>query len=688
MQVNEQDSKFQLAISATFTADPLRSTFQFWGRQLESDFDIVFAPYNQLLQTLLDPGSEFARNRHGINIMLARLEDFGEVSRIEPNIIDLVQELRRAGSRFEVPLLFCLCPSAPAFPASEDFVSRLRNRISAELDEVTGIHYLDYCDVERMYPVGSVHNPEGERLGRIPYTDLYYCALGTTLVRYTHALMHLPFKVIALDCDYTLWRGICGEDGPEGVELDPPRRMLHECMLEQREAGMLLTMASKNNENDVLETFSAHPEMPLQLRHFAAWRLNWDAKADNLTQLAEELGLGLDSFIFIDDNPKECAELQQAIPEVLTITLPENIQETPHFLRHVWAFDHPVITEEDRNRNVYYQQQQEFGAEVKKASSLEEFMAALELHVIIAPLSSDKLARVAQLTQRTNQFNLTTIRRTEQDIQSLIDAGYECFTVHVGDRFGDYGLVGVLLVTAESDELQVDTFLLSCRALGRGVEHRMLAFLGQNAVSRGLHHVMLRYSPTAKNLPAKQFLDSVGGLRLAAAEAAEVKWKPSIAPVAPRSRKPLPKTSRKADYGEIAQSLSSADTILLRMRAARGTSKPAAGMTELEAKLAGIWSDLLERDSIGPADNFFDIGGHSLLAVLLLLRIREAFDVELSIDDVYSGTLTLADLAAQIEAARLGAIDPDEYAALLDEIENMSDEQARALLEREQAGQA
>jgi FkbH-like protein len=653
---------------------------------------VVFAPYNQLLQTLLDPGSEFARNTHGINIMLARLEDFGNLGRVESNLIHLVQELRRAGPQLQVPLLFCLCPSGPEFPGSEDFATKLRNRISAELDEVTGVHSLDYCDVERMYPVAAVHNPEGERLGRIPYTDLYYCALGTTLVRHTHALMHPPFKVIALDCDYTLWRGICGEDGPDGVELDPPRRVLHECMLEQREAGMLLTMASKNNESDVRETFAAHPEMPLQLRHFAAWRLNWDPKSENLTQLADELGLGLDSFIFIDDNPKECAELQQAIPEVLTITLPENIEETPQFLRHIWAFDHPVVTEEDRKRNVYYQQQQEFGAEVKKASSLEEFMAALELHVTITPLSSDKLPRVAQLTQRTNQFNLTTIRRTQQEIQSLIDAGYECFTVDVADRFGDYGLVGVLLVKPESDALEVDTFLLSCRALGRGVEHRMLAFLGQNAASRGLHQVTLRYSPTAKNLPAKQFLDSVGGLRLAAAEAAEVKWKPSIAPAMSRSPKPLTKTPRKADYGEIARSLSSAESILHHMRATR-ISKPVAGMTELETKLAGIWSELLERDSIGPADNFFDIGGHSLLAVLLLLRIRETFDVELSIDDVYSGTLTLADLAARVESAQLGAIDPAEYAALLEEIENMSDEQARELLAREsfdrgQAGQA
>jgi FkbH-like protein len=689
----QQSPSFRFAIAATFTADPLRPTILFWGRELDTRFDVQFAPYNQLLQTLLDPDSQFARNTHGINILLARLEDFGQFQsldaaalvKIEANVNHFVHELRGAGSRLSSPVLFCLCPSH----VDEDFARKMRTRIGAELEDSPGVHCIDYCDIERLYPVAAVHNPQGERLGNIPYTDLYYSALGTMLVRYAHSLLRAPFKVVALDCDNTLWRGICGEDGPEGVVLDPARRVLHECMLEQREAGMLLTMASKNNESDVLETFAVHPEMPLQLRHFVAWRLNWDPKAENVTQLAEELGLGLDSFIFIDDNPKECAELQQATPEVLTLTLPEEIEDTPKFLRHVWAFDHPVITEEDRNRNVYYRQQQEFGSEVKRAASIDEFMASLDLKVSVMPLVFDKLPRVAQLTQRTNQFNLTTIRRSESEIQALIADGYECFTVDVSDRFGDYGLVGVLIVKPKADELQVDTFLLSCRALGRGVEHRMLAFLGQHASSLGLHHISLGFNPTPKNSPAKQFLDSVasGGLRLPTAEAAELKWKRSIVPSVnglTKSVRISAKVTRKADYEKIARELSTAEAILAEVRQRRTSTLTAvAGMSEVETQLAGIWSELLERGGVSPNDNFFDIGGHSLLAVLLLLRIREAFDVELSIDDVYSGALTLADLAYRIEAAQAGGIDPGEYAALLAEIESMSDEQAREILERE-----
>lgn len=506
--------------------------------------------------------------------------------------------------------------------------------------------------------------------------------------------MRPPFKVIALDCDQTLWHGICGEDGPEGVVLDPPRRALHEFMLEQRSAGMLLVMASKNNEEDVLETFRAHPAMPLQPAHFVTWRLNWESKGLNLASIAAQLSLGLDSFLFVDDNPKECAEVEQAVPEVSSIALPADVQTIPHFLRHVWAFDHPVVTAEDRKRSDSYAQVAEFGNEIRRARSLEDFMASLDLRVAISPVSPTNLARAAQLTQRTNQFNLTSIRRSETEIRSLSEAGYECYAAEVSDRFGDYGLVGLMIARPENSDYRLDTLLLSCRVLGRGVEHRLLAFAGHTAASRGLECVLVPFSHTPKNAPARQFLQSLDlgrredtkdgfTLEFPAAQLADLRWKPA-ADLAERTTPPPTRElrRRKVSYSRIAADLSTVPQILEAMRR---ESRPASldeSMTTVERQLAGIWSDLLERRHIAPSDNFFDLGGHSLLAVLLLLRIRESFAVELSIDDVYSGSLTLSALAARIEAAQLGDIDPEDYAALLAEIENMSDEEARALLER------
>jgi FkbH-like protein len=685
---------FRFAVSASFTADPLRQPLLFWGRHLHYGFEARFAPYNQIHQTLLHPSSEFALNTHGVNVVLARLSDLGSsYEQIRDNVPHLLDDLRSAGEGMHVPLIFCLCPSWPELPE----YARLAATIGAALDEAPGIQYLPAEEIQRLYPVDIIHDPGGERLGRIPYTEAFFCAVATAVVRRAHALIRAPFKLIALDCDNTLWQGICGEDGPENVMVDPPRRALQNAMLEQRDAGVLLTMASKNNEEDVIETFRVHPEMPLALRHFVTWRLNWETKAENLASISEQLGLGTDSFIFIDDNPKECAELEQAIPEVLTLALPADVERIPYFLRHVWAFDHPVVTEEDRNRNAYYAQAAEFGNEVRRAGSLTDFMASLRLRVTVSPLAPEKLARVSQITQRTNQFNTTTIRRSESDVHALLASGYRIYTADVSDRFGDYGLVGVMIVRCEADSLFLDSMLLSCRALGRGVEHRMLSSLGSQAEAGQI--VVVPFRKTAKNQPARQFLESLSVaeredtedgfiLRLPAGALSGLTWQPPAAAAEshPKAAGKAQAPSRSVDYACIANELSTVPQILAAMRQTAVRPQANGDMTDTEARLARIWSDLLEKSPISRTDNFFDLGGHSLVAVLLLLRIRETFGIELSIDDVYSGSLTLADLGARVDAAQIGGIDPEEYAAMLAEIEKLSDEEARELLARESSG--
>lgn len=703
---------FRLAVASTFTAEPLQPVIAFWGRELKTDFDLQFANYNQVMQALLDPNGLFGTNTHGVNVVLLRLEDLWQFSEagtetlaaLEHNVRSLIDILRAAPARLHVPLLVTLCPPSAHFcsvPERAALYRQLAILMGAALDETPGLQYLPWDEVQALYPVRDQHNEQGERLGKIPYTEAWYCALGTGLVRHTHALFRAPFKLIALDCDNTLWRGVCGEDGPEGVLLDAPRRALHCCMLDQREDGMLLAMASKNNEQDVLETFRAHPEMPLQLHHFVTWRLNWEAKADNLASISDQLGIGADSFIFIDDNPKECAELEQALPEVLTLVLPDEIERTAHFLRHVWAFDHPVVTEEDRNRSAYYGQAAEFGNAVRRAGSLSEFIRSLQLSVTVRPLEPGKLPRVAQLTQRTNQFNTTTIRRSESEITSLLTNGVDCFTVEVADRFGDYGLTGAVFVSADDGAWRIDNLLLSCRVLGRGVEHRVVSALAGLAMERGIGKIVLPYVQSAKNLPARQFLeclhgtdrvDTEGGFVLATApgKLAGIEWQPETHVEQPQAKKEKspPAVHRTARYARIANELSTVDDILRAMRAETAPATAEERMSATEAQVAAIWAELLEKPGIGRDDNFFDLGGHSLIAVLLLMRVRETFGVELSIDDVYTGSLTVADLAARIEAAQLGDIDPEQYAALIAEIENLSDDEARELLERENAGQA
>jgi FkbH-like protein len=602
--------------------------------------------------------------------------------------------MRSAHSSLGAPLVLCLCPASTAFNADAERTQagrEIAGIIASGAAQIPGVHFLGYQQIEELYPVENYEAPGGGQLGHVPYTETYYAALGTALVRRAHAITRPPYKVIALDCDDTLWKGICGEDGPTGIALDEPRRALQQFMLKQRQAGMLLTIASKNNEPDVIEAFVRNPGMPLHLDDFVAWRINWESKADNLAALAKELNLGLDSFIFVDDNPKECAEVESSVPEVLTVPLPVAIEETRDFLKHVWAFDQAAVTDEDRRRSASYAQSQRFGAEMRSTANLEQFMAGLGLSVRIAPLEAERLPRVAQLTQRTNQFNFTTIRRSEADIQRLLeDDRYECFTVDVSDRFGDYGLVGAVITAKHGAELAIDTFVLSCRVLGRGVEHRILAFLGELAST-----VVARLQPTTRNAPAQQFLDSIGArwksesermieYRFPAGEIRGLEWKPVAAVLNPAPVGKAQVAVAKPDYVRLARTLSTPAQILFEMRRESrvATAAPTADppSTETEKRLAEIWGDLLHTPSISASDNFFDLGGHSLLAVLLLVRIQETFGIELSIDDVYSGALTLAGLAQRIDVIRLGDPDSPEYAELLHEIEALSDEEVRQML--------
>jgi FkbH-like protein len=700
---------FRFAISATFTAEPIQPVLTFWGHQLRTPFEIRFAPYNQVAQTLTDTSSEFAANQDGVNILLVRLEDLAQfdapdavtLARIESNLNEVIRLVREALPRMGVPLIFALCPPSATFlaaPARRQFAHEMALRIETMLDGTPGIPYLSHEEIQQLYPVAEPTSPEGERLGRIPYTELYFCALGTALVRVTHGLFAPPFKVIALDCDNTLWRGICGEDGPRGVAIDPARRKLQEFMREQHDSGMLLAMASKNNEADVLETFALQTGMPLQLHHFVSWRLNWEAKSANLSALAAELSLGLDSFVLVDDNPKECAEVAESIPEVLALALPAEPSEIPHFLDHIWAFDHVLVTEEDRNRSAHYKTSLEFGRELKQASSLESFVNALDLRVQIHPIVPGRLGRVAQLTERTNQFNFTTIRRTQAEIGALLANGsLECLTVDVTDRFGDYGLTGVVLFRAETQALAIDTMLLSCRVLGRGVEHRVMAHLGGEALRRGLNTVIATFRPSAKNEPARRFLREIDArfeqtdqgfsCRLQAVELRDLHWKPSpeeasSRPVTTGVSRPM--AHKRPDYFRIARALSTPVQILEAVRGEASQPGDRIAVKETESQLAQIWSELLRKPGISTSDNFFDLGGHSLLAVLLIVRVREAFGVELAIDDVYSANLTLGELAHKIEAYQRG--DSVGYQALYQEIEALSDEEVKQLLEAEDPG--
>jgi FkbH-like protein len=482
-------------------------------------------------------------------------------------------------------------------------------------------------------------------------------------------------------------------------------------MVAQHDAGKLLCLCSKNNEADIMAVFDGRPEMVLKPKHIIARRINWRPKSENLKSLADELQLGLDTFIFLDNNPLDCAEVRANCPQVLTLQLPQESEFIPRFLQHIWAFDRRTRTQEDSQRTLFYKQNLERQHYMDQALSLSDFLESLELNIQIVEMLPSHLPRVAQLTQRTNQFNVNKISRTENEIQSLIDREqYRCLTVTVSDRFGEYGLVGLILFKEDKDTIVVDTFLLSCRVLGRGVEHRMLARLGEIAQVTKRHYVDVLYQRRERNQPALDFLNDVGAqFRKVLDEGCLLFRFPAdqIVKLTYQSRMVADKNSQfqgvninpssaintdqsawlKSDLqNRIATSLYDSKEILQIIRT-RKRNLPVTGVnfvaprTPTEKILSEIWCNLLGLEKVGVYDDFFEVGGHSLLATQMLSRIWENFQVEIPVQALFTAGFAIADLAQSIERYQIERADVADILAVLDELKELSDEEAKMLLD-------
>jgi amino acid adenylation domain-containing protein/FkbH-like protein len=682
-----REQKQTIAIASTFTAETVEASLVFWMKKLGVRAEFAFAPYNQVFQQLLDPSSLISRNSDGVNIVLLRLSDwqrFAESAtpaearqKIESNLRELAGALRTVAQRSSAPILVCTCPPERRLTADPEwvgFLDRMEKTLVSELSATPGLHLITSSQTLELYPVDNYEDEYADKLGHIPYTPDFFTAIGTMLARRMFSLRSAPRKVIVLDCDNTLWKGVCGEEGPTGVSVDNPRHALQQFMLKQIDAGMLLCLCSKNSAEDVDAVFAQNPGMLLRDRHIAARRVNWNAKSQNLRELADELQLGLDSFVFVDDNPIECAEVDAQCPEVLTLALPQDAEQIPGFLTGVWALDHWKVTTEDAQRTEMYRQGAEREQLRKQASTLDEFLSGLDLKLAIRPAEDADLARVSQLTERTNQFNFTTVRRSELEIQQFLDNGGECLAVNLSDRFGDYGLVGVILYSAGESALAIDTMLLSCRALGRKVEHHMLSRLGEIARQRKLGRVIAKFIPTRKNQPALDFLDSIGShfrqpvdghfvYDFPADDAADVHRKEvrSEAAESPEARpKGAAMNPQIADQNQrlrdIAKDLRDVSGISRAMELERASHRQrrdvlVAPRTPIEEVVAGTWSQLLNVDRVGIHDNFFALGGHSLLAAQVVARVRQTLGVELPLRALFEAP-TIAELALRIDSAR------------------------------------
>lgn len=393
------------------------------------------------------------------------------------------------------------------------------------------------------------------RLTKAPFKKTFLDLYAKQLASVVRALKGKSKKCLVLDCDNTLWGGVVGEDGIDGILLDRndwPGAAYFEfqCAVKALyDRGVLITLCSKNNEADVWEVLDAHPHCVLKRSHLAGWRINWNNKVENITSLAQELNLGLDSFVFVDDNQAECALIRQALPEVFVFEVPRDLYEYHTLLFKKGLFDTLSVSNEDRQRARMYQQQQKRERTRSRFGDIEHYLKWLD---IIARIGSAKPAcysRIAQLTQKTNQFNLTTRRYSEAMIQGMArDVKKRIFFLNVEDKFGPMGLTGVFIAFREGNVGIIDTMLLSCRILGRQLEF-VFANECMNAIEREwkINEWQAEYVRTKKNSQVDTFWETVGFSVVCDAEDKKL-YKKSI--VAARSNKKYEELIKVVTEGE------------------------------------------------------------------------------------------------------------------------------------------
>jgi FkbH-like protein len=673
-----------IVVAATFVAEPLETPLAWLLEELGLKDEISFAPYNQIFQQLLIPASELGLNTSGVSVVLVRIEDFirdlAEPTAARQAVERLTQELGDAlesfSNRAKGAVIFVILPPGPQVqPGLVSVLTDAGGSLAQRIRGLPGIHLLDDDHIDAVSS-SDRYDAARDKLAHIPYTETFFAALALAIARRVHAIRVLAAKVLVLDCDNTLWRGVVGEDGIDGLEIPQPYLAVQDFAIAQQAKGVLVCLASKNREADVLEVFDKRPDMRLNANHIVAHRINWQPKSASIRSLAAELNLGLDAFAFLDDNPVECAQMRAELPQVVTIQLPAE-HDIPAFLTRLWVFDKLTATAEDAGRTRMYKENSARRAMESAVTDIGEFLAALDLKINIATPSEDEWGRLEQLTQRTNQFNFTTRRRTAQELKFSLANGAHVFRVRVSDRFGDYGLVGAIVAQNTGDTLLVDNLMLSCRVLGRGVEHAMLRHLGELAEQLGLQDVSLPYIATARNVPAAAFADSIaaefaervpeGALyRIPAARAAATAHRPGHDPaevVEARTADEKKNVSvssadapdRSERYSRFAHVLISGQAVCEQMADRPRRARPIPGeaippTSPVESELLQIWESVLMLEGLGVEDDFFALGGTSLLSVELFAQIARRLHVQLRLTAILDAP-TVRSLAHLLEGA-------------------------------------
>ena len=519
-----------------------RSTLDMIAPQLELALlargfapEIYTAPYGSFMQELIDPASGASGfNPQFVLVVLtpfdipewpntfaAPQEADAVAERVARQLLSVCEQFRaRTGAEVLVDN-FHAFPTRPLGNVGARIAGDRNNfirRLNVKLGDLvsTGLHLVDTAELSTRHGVVRWHDARLWYEAKQPVALDMAVEYVQTVAGVIAGALGASRKIVVLDLDDTLWGGVIGDAGLSGIELGEgsPRgeafKAFQQYLRGLRERGILLAVSSKNEPSNARLPFEEHPETVLKLSDFAAFRASWDPKADSLRAMATDLDLGLDSFVFVDDNPAERELVRQSLPEVGVIDLPEDPSEYARALEASRWLEVPGVTDDDRARAGQYQNRAEARA-LAETMDLSAFLASLEMRAQIAPIDGMSLARATQLINKTNQFNLTTRRLTESEVQALAHDPSVCtLTVRLADRFGDHGLISVLTASHRENAVEIDDWLMSCRVLKRGVERLLLARLIEWARARGANELHGRFLPTGRNELVRNLLDDLG----------------------------------------------------------------------------------------------------------------------------------------------------------------------------------
>ena len=350
-----------------------------------------------------------------------------------------------------------------------------------------------------------------------PYSAEMLVHIAREFAEIITSLKRASKKVLVLDLDNTLWGGVIGDDGLEGIEIGTtsPRgeayRHFQQHIQSLARRGVLLAVCSKNDYDKAAEAFIKHPEMVLRLEDIVNFKANWEPKSENIRQIAAELNLGLDSLVFVDDNPAEIEIVRQFVPEVTGICLGDDPSVYARILKDSRLFEVSALTKEDLDRVSLYKQDAYREQLRSQSTDMDSYLTSLAMVGHVSKFVPTDVPRISQLTNKSNQFNLTTHRRTEAEVLDVSrSAEHEAFTMRLTDKFGDHGLILVVIGKVQDQDFEIDTWLMSCRVLKRGVEQETLNEIIRLAKARGCSRVVGKYIPTKKNGMVSELYPSLG----------------------------------------------------------------------------------------------------------------------------------------------------------------------------------